>query len=82
MTLISQTPAALNVGLESFNRSIAGNGGSALQLDWQPPGNADPALAWKLARLAADKGDPDSIGSRVDAANKIAQPERSCRNSA
>ena len=69
MTLISSTPAALNVGLDSFNLSISGNGGIARQLDWQPPGNADPALAWKLARLMADNGNPDSIGSRIDAAN-------------
>lgn len=72
MTLISSTPAALNVGLDSFNLSISGNGGTARQLDWQPPGNADPALAWKLARLMADSGDPDSIGSRIDAANREA----------
>ena len=72
MTLISSTPAALNVGLDSFNLSISGNGGIARQLDWQPPGNADPALAWKLARLMADNGDPESIGSRIDAANREA----------
>ena len=72
MTLISQTPSALNIGLESFNHSIAGNGGSTLQLDWQPPGNADPALAWKLALLTGDPADPESIGSRIDAANQTA----------
>jgi len=72
MTLLSSTPVALNVGLESFNLSISGNGGTTRQLDWQPPGNADPALAWKLARLMGDSGDADSLGSRIDAANRLA----------
>ena len=72
MNLISQPPFALNVGLESFNQSIADHGGRAVQLDWQPPGNADPALAWKLALLAADASDPAAIGSRIDAANALA----------
>lgn len=70
--LLDQAPAVVNVGLESFNASVTANGGSAVQLDWQPPGNADPALAWKLAQLMADASDADSIGSRIDAANRIA----------
>ena len=72
MSLISSPPAALNIGLDSFNQSVVGNGGSALQLDWQPPGNADPALAWKLALLTGDVADPGSPGSRMDAANALA----------
>jgi hypothetical protein len=72
MTILSSPPAALNVGLESFTLSVTDNGGTATQLDWQPPGNADPALAWKLALLQGDAGDPDSIGSRMNAANRLA----------
>jgi hypothetical protein len=71
-SLISQSPSILNAGLESFNASVAGNGGSAIQLDWQPPGDADPAIAWKLAQLMGDASDPQSIGSRIDAANQLA----------
>ena len=72
MTILCAPPSALNVGLESFNLSITDNGGSARQLEWQPPGNADPLLAWKLALLQGDGNDPDSIGSRIDAANRLA----------
>jgi hypothetical protein len=72
MSLISAPPAGLNIGLDGFNQSITGNGGSALQIDWQPPGNADPALAWQLALLAGDKAAPDAVGSRIDAANALA----------
>jgi hypothetical protein len=71
-TLISNAPQVLNLGLESFNDSVTGNGGTATQLDWQPPGNADPALAWKLAQLMGDAADPNSLGSRIDAANQLA----------
>lgn len=69
MTLISTAPDALNVGLDGFNQSILAGGGATRQLDWQPPGNADPALAWKLALLASDPADPQSVGARIDAAN-------------
>jgi len=71
-SLISSAPQVVNLGLESFNDSVTGNGGAALQLDWQPPGNADPALAWKLAQMMGDASDPNSLGSKIDAANKLA----------
>ena len=71
-TLIDKPPAVINVGLDGFNASVTQNGGSALHLEWQPPGNADPALAWKLAQLMGDAADPQSLGSRIDAANQQA----------
>jgi len=61
--------AVLNVGVESFTRSIGDAGGRALHLQWQPPGDGDPALAWALACLMGDADDPDCAGSRVDRAN-------------
>ena len=70
--LIAGPPAVLNIGLDGFNRSITQNGGSVLHVEWQPPGNADPALAWRLAQLQGDAADPQSLGSRIDAANQAA----------
>ncbi|MBS0340911.1 MAG: DUF1116 domain-containing protein [Proteobacteria bacterium] len=64
--------SVMNVGLESFTRSVTERGGQALQLDWQPPGDADASLAWALANLTGDADDPDCIGSRIDLANKEA----------
>lgn len=64
--------SVMNVGLESFTRSVTERGGQALQLDWQPPGDADASLAWALANLAGDVDDPGCIGSRIDVANKEA----------
>ena len=72
MSLIDQTPSVINIGLDGFNASVAGHGGTATQLEWQPPGDADPDLAWQLARLMGDKSDPGSPGSRIDAANREA----------
>ena len=60
-TLLSQAPAVLNLGIDGFNASVTANGGTLANLQWQPPGNADPAVAWQLAQLL---GDP-----RIEAAN-------------
>ena len=63
-TLLTQAPAVLNVGIDGFNPSVVANGGTLTHLQWQPPGNADPALAWKLAQLMADP--------RIEQANVLA----------
>jgi hypothetical protein len=60
--LLTQTPSVLNIGIDGFNDSIAAAGGEVHSLPWQPPGNADPALAWNLARLMGD--------ARIAAANE------------
>jgi Protein of unknown function (DUF1116) len=60
--LLTQPPVVLNVGIDGFNDSIAAHGGRVHSLPWQPPGNADPVLAWKLARLMGDE--------RITAANE------------
>jgi hypothetical protein len=52
--LLKQPPVVLNVGIDGFNDSIAAHGGRVRTLRWQPPGDADPVLAWKLARLMGD----------------------------
>lgn len=71
--LLDQTRlSVLNVGIETFARSVDERGGHTLQLDWEPPGNADASLAWALAGLAGDEDDADCIGSRIDRANQEA----------
>ena len=60
-TLLTQAPSVLNIGIDGFNESISQPGGKVEHLPWRPPGNADPLLAWNLARLMDD--------SRISAAN-------------
>ncbi len=60
-SLLAAPPSVLSLGIDTFNASISAHGGQVAQLDWRPPGNADPALAWKLARALADE--------RINAAN-------------
>lgn len=59
--LLTQAPSVLNIGIDGFNESISQHGGQVEHLPWRPPGNADPLLAWNLARLMDD--------ARITAAN-------------
>ena len=69
-SLLADEPlAVVNVGVETFTRSVRDAGGAALQLDWRPVGDGDPQLAWLLALLAGDADDSDSVGARIDRAN-------------
>lgn len=70
--LDQSTLSVINVGVDAFALSIRESGGEALQVDWQPPGLADPQLAWVLASLVGDPRDPTCPGSRVDRANAVA----------
>lgn len=73
VSLLDQSELSIiNVGVESFTRSVTDAGGHALQLAWQPPGNGDAQLAWALAGLVSDADDPECFGSRIDRANKEA----------
>lgn len=73
VALLDQSPlSVINVGLESFTRSVSEAHGHATELAWQPPGDGDPQLAWTLAQLAGDPADPDCLGSRIDRANQTA----------
>jgi hypothetical protein len=73
MSLLDQREIeVLNVGVDGFTRSVRDAAGRATQVDWRPPGDADPALAWALAQLAPDGDDPECIGSRIDRANALA----------
>lgn len=68
-SLLDGALSAVNVGVESFAATLAGQGVPALQLDWCPPADGDAAVGWALARLTGDSADPDCAGSRIDAAN-------------
>ena len=63
-SLLTQPLNVLNVGIEGFNASILNAGAVVQSLDWQPPGNADPVLAWGLAQALQDE--------RINAANAVA----------
>ena len=68
--LLDEKPlSVINVGVDAFTRSVSENGGTVVQLDWRPPGDGDPRLAWVLAQLAGDADDADATGSRIDRAN-------------
>ena len=51
--LFGRPLCVVNVGLASFAEPIGRCGGSVVQLDWAPPGSAEPAVAAALARLTA-----------------------------
>jgi hypothetical protein len=70
--LLHDRLGVVNVGLEMFVESVARAGVPIAQLDWRPPGDGDPALAWALAELAGDADDPHAAGSRIDRANAAA----------
>jgi hypothetical protein len=59
--LLTQLPAVLNIGIDGFNQSVVAHGGTLKNLQWQPPGNADPVVAWQLAQLMHDQ--------RIESAN-------------
>lgn len=52
--LLTQAPSVINIGIDGFNQSVTSNGGALTNLQWQPPGNADPLVAWQLAQLMHD----------------------------
>jgi len=53
-TLLGQAPVVLNIGIADLNSSVVAGGGTLSHLQWQPPGDADPELAWQLAQWMAD----------------------------
>ena len=52
--LLHDALGVVNVGLEIFADSVTQAGVPLAQIDWRPPGDGDPKLAWVLARLAGD----------------------------
>ena len=68
--LLADDPlVVLNVGVDTFTESVRHAGGEAVVIDWRPPGDGDPRLAWSLAQLIGDVDGIDSVGARIDSAN-------------
>ncbi len=67
-SLLTQSPTVLNIGIEGFNDSITSHGGRVKNIKWHPPGNADPELAWNLARLMDD---PRISAANIEATKRI-----------
>lgn len=68
--LLASELAAVSLGVSGLDMGQQRYGASVLQLDWQPPGNGDPGLAWDLARATHDRSaDDKSLGSAIDRAN-------------
>jgi len=51
-----RTPAAINVGLESFYESLVAQGAAALHVEWRPPAGGDERLMAILARMKSPSG--------------------------
>ena len=54
-TLFQDELRVINIGLESFHRTIVESDGSSRQLDWAPPGEGDVALSRSLGRLVGNE---------------------------
>jgi len=70
--LLNDELAVLNVGIEALAEGVRLQGKSVRHVEWRPPGDGAPRLAWQLAQLLGDPADPDAPGSRVDQANGTA----------
>lgn len=68
--LIAKGPEIINIGLKSFYDDIS-KFTKTVNLDWQPPGWGDAECAHMIAVLSDDSA-LDSLGSRINAANKEA----------
>ncbi|MDQ6679497.1 MAG: DUF1116 domain-containing protein [Pseudomonadota bacterium] len=64
--------AVINIGVDDFARSVIDAGGKAVALQWQPPGDGEPLLAWALACITGDAQNEPCAGSRIDRANALA----------
>ena len=62
--LFAEKLEVINVGLPAFADAICAAGGTAIGVEWQPPGAGDPAVAQKLALLINEP--------RIEAANRDA----------
>jgi FdrA protein len=51
LTILQQPLAAINVGLESFARSLRDQGAAAIHVDWRPPAGGNERLMLILERM-------------------------------
>ncbi len=53
MSLLTQKPVVVNVGLEAFAEDLDSQQVSVVHLDWRPPAGGDAELADLLSRLGS-----------------------------
>lgn len=53
MSLLTQTPVVVNVGLEAFAQDLDSQQVVVVHLDWRPPAGGDPELADLLSKLGS-----------------------------
>lgn len=63
--LLQSKMSVINIGLESFAQNLESAGVTAVQVDWRPPAQGDPALAKTLAAV-------DAHTDKIAAANREA----------
>jgi len=51
VSFVTDSLAAINVGLESFHESMVAQGGTSVHVEWRPPAGGDERLMRILARL-------------------------------
>jgi Protein of unknown function (DUF1116) len=71
--LFQEQLEVVNVGLPAFAEAIRSAGGTAVQVEWTPPGQGDPLVARKLAGLINHPA-IEAANRRAFAAYQAAQP--------
>jgi Protein of unknown function (DUF1116) len=71
--LFQEQLEVVNVGLPAFAEAIRSAGGTAVQVEWTPPGQGDPLVARKLAGLIKHPA-VDAANRQAFAAYQAAQP--------
>jgi hypothetical protein len=71
--LFEEQLAVVNVGLPAFAEAIRSAGGTAVQVEWAPPGPGDPLVARKLAGLINHSA-IEAANRQAFAAYQAAQP--------
>lgn len=72
--LLSTKPRIINIGLKSFNDSIAAFGGTSVQYNWKPRAGGNKRMIKLLKALEAFSGDIDYSNLKVINQMKAAQP--------
>src|SRR5918994_4240762 len=71
--LFQEQLQVVNVGLPAFAEAIRSAGGSAVQVEWAPPGQGDPEVARELAGLVNHPA-IEAANRQAFAAYQAAQP--------
>lgn len=67
--LLERDVSVLSLGVPNLDQGVQQLRAQLVHVQWQPPGDGDPEMAWQLAQLMGDCEDQDCLGSRIDRAN-------------